>query len=307
MSNQTAPHAGDVIVPYRLTRSIGTGGFSTVFEVVNLALPNQPKFAMKLVNGAKAIKYLDLEYEILRAWDRRFALTVDSDDEDTHVAYSTICKLPAVYWYARYQNGVKACMVMDLAGRDLQQLVAAYTQRGLSVPRHTILHIGMALVRALHQLHQLGYLHNDIKPENIVAGHEDSADIEHVRQLYLLDLGLATRIGAQRPDREGFRGTVAYTSVAGHLLQRACDPRDDIESLMYVLLFMRLQKATWMDVVLFDKKAKRAMVCNWKVEQACITAEELELGQISNTLKYLWSLQNSSQLNYDRILKFLSS
>lgn len=50
--------------------------------------------------------------------------------------------------------------------------------------------IGHFLLKTLKKLHKLGYTHNDIKPANIMFGEKDGK-----WQVYLIDFGLATKIG----------------------------------------------------------------------------------------------------------------
>ena len=51
----------------------------------------------------------------------------------------------------------------------------------------TILKIGIQLIERLKVLHSIGYIHNDIKLENIVIGGVDNSE------LYLIDYGLSSR------------------------------------------------------------------------------------------------------------------
>ena len=50
------------------------------------------------------------------------------------------------------------------------------------------------LILRLWNLHRMGFIHNDVKLENLVVGHEDS------NKLYLIDYGLASRFWDQQTD-----------------------------------------------------------------------------------------------------------
>uniref|UniRef100_A0A915A621 Protein kinase domain-containing protein n=1 Tax=Parascaris univalens TaxID=6257 RepID=A0A915A621_PARUN len=70
------------------------------------------------------------------------------------------------------------------------------------------LSVGIQCLEAIHELHDVGYLHRDVKPANFAI---DKFDI---RKIYLLDLGLCRkyvgRNGEVRRPRwaAGFRGTI---------------------------------------------------------------------------------------------------
>jgi serine/threonine protein kinase len=55
--------------------------------------------------------------------------------------------------------------------------------------RDEVLEVGRQMLTALHDLHEAGIVHNDVKPSNILTGRElgDSA-------YYLTDFGIATEL-----------------------------------------------------------------------------------------------------------------
>ena len=53
--------------------------------------------------------------------------------------------------------------------------------------RQTILRVTKQIVQRLESLHKTGYLHNDLKLDNILVGHSDPQNI------YLIDFGSATK------------------------------------------------------------------------------------------------------------------
>lgn len=80
-------------------------------------------------------------------------------------------------------------------------------------------------------------MHRDLKPENILFGIEDESS-----KIYVVDFGISKIYrdaqGNILPfrDNASFIGTTRYASIAahkGHELSR----KDDIESLIYVLLY----------------------------------------------------------------------
>ena len=108
-----------------------------------------------------------------------------------------------------------------------------------------IAYVSSLQVERLRFLHELGFIHNDIKLENVLVGRDDPQDI------HLIDYGLAT----QYRDKNGqhivkkklhsFRGNLLFASLnscRGFNQSR----RDDIESAFYLLVYLlNGQKLPW--------------------------------------------------------------
>lgn len=98
-------------------------------------------------------------------------------------------------------------------------------------------------------MHNVYFVHRDIKPGNAAVG------IEDVRRVYLFDFGLCRRyvVLDSKPNtvkfREArpnapFRGTYHYCSLQQHNLKDACR-RDDLISFMYSLIELLTAKLPW--------------------------------------------------------------
>ena len=111
------------------------------------------------------------------------------------------------------------------------QLVSSITTKYLSMRFH------FDQVQRVKQLHELNFVHNDIKLENILVGHEDS-DV-----LYLIDFGLATPYlkadgsHIKQKSLNKFSGNFMFASInsiRGYNKSR----RDDIQSVFFVLIYL---------------------------------------------------------------------
>jgi serine/threonine protein kinase len=90
----------------------------------------------------------------------------------------------------------------------------------------------------LRDLHSLGYVHNDLKLENILIGSKDP------ERLYLIDFGLTQRFTdpetgqhAEKMYIKKFSGNFLFASLnscRGNNKSR----RDDIESAIYILIYL---------------------------------------------------------------------
>lgn len=132
---------------------------------------------------------------------------------------------------------------MDCLGHNLQQLVEEHG----SLRIDTVKFIGWEVLRRLEVMHNLGYLHRDLKTENIVVG-----DSTRSHSVFLIDFGLALqymRSGKQIEQRSysGLIGTARFASLTAHeALEQS--PRDDLESLGYVLCYCLKGSLHWQNL-----------------------------------------------------------
>lgn len=74
------------------------------------------------------------------------------------------------------------------------------------------------MIHRVENVHKIGLLHRDVKPDNFLIGIDDSRD-----NLYIIDFGLSksykTAKGTHIPYIEGKKltGTARYASLATHL------------------------------------------------------------------------------------------
>jgi casein kinase 1 len=120
-------------------------------------------------------------------------------------------------------NEFGSYIVMDLMDGEL-----------LSKPPTSLIDCGKTILRILEGIHDVGIIHRDIKPQNIMVRNN---------QLYLVDFGLA-RFYKNLQDKhipmktnQSMVGTKRYASEN---VRNGLTPsrRDDLESLAYVLLYM---------------------------------------------------------------------
>ena len=93
-------------------------------------------------------------------------------------------------------------------------------------------------IERIRTLHELNYVHNDLKLENFLVGHEDTS------RLYLIDFGLASRYldeqtgeHIEKVSLHKFSGNFMFASL-NSLRGNNKSRRDDIESALYVLIYL---------------------------------------------------------------------
>jgi serine/threonine protein kinase len=91
-----------------------------------------------------------------------------------------------------YDNGIfmdHKYLLMELIGTDLDDLKKQRKNERISIK--SVLMIGLQVVDRLEALHRIGYLHRDVKPDNIAIGLNEKNKV-----IYLFDFGLVHPIGA---------------------------------------------------------------------------------------------------------------
>lgn len=109
--------------------------------------------------------------------------------------------------------------------------------------------IAVEVICILQDFHQFGWVHRDIKPGNLLLGSPGSKneDATHV-----IDLGIARKFWDEAKNRHMEYeqqlgcggGTPIFASVHAHL-GRAPSRRDDLESLVYTLIFLLKGYLPW--------------------------------------------------------------
>ena len=129
-------------------------------------------------------------------------------------------------------------IVMERLGPTLHDRWVAETAQ-TAFPGSTILRIGHSALHCLRRLHRQGFVHNDIKPNNLLMGAPSSV---REQSLHLIDFGLCTR--SDDGGLEGTRGTPLFASVNAHA-GRPTSAVDDVESLVYCLAYLAAGTLPW--------------------------------------------------------------
>ncbi|WEW61566.1 Casein kinase I isoform epsilon [Emydomyces testavorans] len=199
---------------YRLLNRLGSGGFGEVWEAIDIK-SSQP-VALKLEH-VRSSHSGSLQNEI-----------------DIYRELAGRAGIPKLYWSG--QECDYHVMVFELLGPNLEDLFN-YCGRHFSL--RTVLMLADQLIHRFQYIHSKGYIHQDVKPENLLMGRGKQGNI-----VYITDIGLAedftdkaARRYGRRPERDGpVLGTARYASINAH---RGVDqsPADDMEALGYVFVY----------------------------------------------------------------------
>ncbi|KAL6524055.1 Casein kinase 1-like protein hd16 [Orobanche minor] len=220
---------------YRVEKKLGKGGFGQVYvgHQINPSNPNEK-------TGPGAV-------EVALKFEHRNSKGCSYGPPHEWQVYNALggsYGIPRVHFKGRQTEYY--IMVMDILGSSLWDI---WNSNSHTMSTEMVACIAIEAISILEKLHSRGFVHGDVKPENLLLGPTGTSD---GKKLFLVDLGLATRWRDnstsrhvdydQRPDI--FRGTVRYASVHAHLGKTA-SRRDDLESLAYTLIFLVQGQLPW--------------------------------------------------------------
>jgi tau tubulin kinase len=265
---------GNRFMSYTLDRCIGKGAFGSVWSASQDGTGELVAIKFEDPHATKSLLPAESKISADVSWCRSFPL----------------------YYASGTSQGLCYLVIENLAYslRTFQE----NHQSGIISLNETCL-LGIGMLQAIRDFHELGFVHRDIKPANFVFRKEGD------RQLCLIDFGLAQRWrdpeGIPIPPRPniGFRGTTRYASMNSHDgfdLGR----RDDLWSLFYLLVEFATPPLPWR-----SQRDKDAVA---QVKRASLTKLWKGLPpQFRQFQDHLSGLQFEDDPDYDMLRQLLSS
>jgi serine/threonine-protein kinase len=184
----------DVLSDYRIGQKLGVGARSEVYEVERRE--GGGLFAAKFVpvrtkEGLRIVEHLQNEYEVLRAIQ-------EETTSGVHVAVRVVDFIRARKLFKLRA----ACLIMErLVGRPLSEYCDYVLDEVLTIFQQVCL--------GLENTHRAGFVHADLKPQNILVG--ENLDVK------LIDFGFAAPIGRKLTSAKGTFGYIAPEQAGGTL------------------------------------------------------------------------------------------
>lgn len=202
---------------------IGAGCFGCIMRGLNIRTKEEVAIKIESVNAStKLLKRETQIYVLLSKQSSTGFPTIKTFGKDADFYY----------------------MVMELLGLSLASFKKEVNQE-LAIPLEVVIKIGVQLIDRIKILHSTGLIHRDIKPDNLLFGVGRHSHIVH-----LIDFGFCKSYlgedGAHIECANGksIVGTVNFISVHMHNRTES-SRRDDLESIMYVLIYLLLPLTEW--------------------------------------------------------------
>ncbi|KAJ8502280.1 hypothetical protein ONZ51_g37 [Trametes cubensis] len=232
---------------YQVTHVLGSGSAGHVVRAFNNLTGQDVAIKMTHRVTDETVVVTSLEYEMAV-----YKLIPDG----TH-------GFPSIHYSGKDAN--HHVLVMDMLGPDLDAIRRAC--RGTFTLR-TVCMLADQMLQRLQFLHSRGLVCCDVKPQNFAMGAED----KDPNTVYMFDLAhskmyIDDETGEHLPfqERRHSRGSIRYASVPAHH-RHEVSRRDDIESLLYVLLELYHGSLPWDAIPTDDGRIELKIMLDMKAD-----------------------------------------
>ena len=206
-------------------------------------IANKYQLGTKLTNGSFGVVY--------KGENIRTKETVAIKFEAINSIKKTIKNEAKIYQYLGKLNGFPKLkwfgtigddqyLVIDYLGQSLETRINQYKSFSLK----TSLLIGVKMIERIQTLHEKYLLHRDVKPDNFLFGLQ-----KETNKIFLIDFGISKRydhngIHINENSIKNIIGTPNFVSLNVHL---GIEPsrRDDLESVVYIIMYMLFGNLKW--------------------------------------------------------------
>ncbi|CAG5112443.1 Oidioi.mRNA.OKI2018_I69.chr2.g6659.t1.cds [Oikopleura dioica] len=267
---------GDIIKEkWIIVKMIGMGGFGQIYEAKYMK--SGESAAVKVESSQYDKQVLKMEAEVLQKMKGKSKY---------------ICKFFGCGRESKFNY-----IIMSLLGNNISALRKATDSGYFSTS--TALRLGVQMLRAIRSLHDVGYLHRDVKPSNFALGMG-----RHSRRLFIYDFGLARKFaddrGMLRPPRDTkcpFRGTLRYASLNAHNGQEL-GRHDDLWSFFYLMIEITYGQLPWRSL----REAERIKHAKMRFDHKRFFELERVPKELKPFREYLESLDYYTKPNYDYLI-----
>jgi serine/threonine protein kinase len=251
---------------YELIKKINQGSFGALYQGKNIRTGKivAIKVEKKNDNLINTLKYEANVYNYLKKVDNFVKLRWFGKDEKYNF------------------------LVIDLLGNSLKNIVNT-TKNNLEL----VLHFGKKIINKLMILHENKIIHRDIKPDNILLNSDNSFE-----DIFIIDFSFCKKYinsdfkHISEKKINNIIGSMNYISLNVHNLIEP-SRRDDLESVMYVLLYLYYGRLEWDNSsdLNFIYETKKNIIFNENVPNC-----------FKNIISYIRMLEFNERPNYFYIM-----
>ena len=187
-------------------------------------------------------------------------------------------------------------IVMDLLGNSLEKIIEEKKKLDLI----QVVNYAIQMMDIIKYIHETGYIHRDIKPDNFILGKENK------EKLYCIDFGLAKKYikknnkHIEQTHIGKFCGTARYASRTAHLCMDQ-SRKDDLEAIGYLLIYLYKGKLPWQGIKENDKTKRYRLIGEKKMNISCEELCKNMPKEFIVYMKYIHSLDFDEEPIYDSL------
>jgi serine/threonine protein kinase len=133
----------------------------------------------------------------------------------------------------RYRDSVngRPCIIMTRLGKDLQQISDDHG----TFDKPTTVFVGVQLITLVQEIHQVGFVHNDLKPSCIIAGNFIEPYEHDV--IKLIGFGKSTCYTTKPSSMQEPANDSEHVDISQGVGPQNPSRRDDLVSVLYLLVY----------------------------------------------------------------------
>eukprot|EP00347_Sterkiella_histriomuscorum_P016337 403353577 len=205
---------------YILKNYIKGGGFGDIFIAKHKDKGYEVAIKFSDVNNEEATRQYDNEVDIMKTIKK--------------IAGSKAGLFPKLLANGYLEDKNLNYIVMPKYDIDLERLFMINKKK---FKLETVIVMGLQIMERLEIMHNCGLIHNDLKPQNIMTNMKSNTII-------LIDFGLTLNQNSSKKIAYTFKGTPFFASN-NQLVRGKLGPKDDIESLFYILIYFLQGYLPW--------------------------------------------------------------
>lgn len=195
-----------------------------------------------VIFGLKLDTYLPVSIKVQKSSHKTNDLKIEAE---VLSKMSSKMNYPKLFYYEI--NSAGNLLIESLLGPNLS-IIYKFCEKDFDLK--SICNIGIDIINFLEQFHDIGYLHLDMKPNNIVFTLENIKNNESNISCILIDYGFSYKLNNNNEKQNkrkkifSYGGNYRFASI--NLLDNGIpSKKDDLESLIYILIYFYKSYLPW--------------------------------------------------------------